>query len=289
MPMVREYVYSPHYDFFIDKVKREKGYDMKGFHLHKKYELYYEVEGSRRYFIDDNTYIINPGNVVMIGQDSVHKTGSVGDMSHSRYVLNFTPDYLQELSGAFPCVDFLACFNSELHVLQISPRQQSLVEQLFFQLWETREAETETAVALRKLRLAELLIMLDDCTQKAKEKHDAQGKVFNETIEGVQSYISARYNEPLTLAGIAGQFYISEHYLSRLFKKTTGLSVVEYINSIRLTEAKNMLENTGMKVAEVGEAAGFGTTTHFSRVFKDGTGLSPQQYRKLYHNAQKDN
>ena len=49
--MVSEYTYSPHVDFYIDMINRENGYDMSGFHIHHKYEIYYEVEGTRRYFI----------------------------------------------------------------------------------------------------------------------------------------------------------------------------------------------------------------------------------------------
>ena len=56
--MVSEYVYSPHVDFFIDRVDRDTGYEMASFHIHHKYEIYYEIEGSRRYFIEDAAYIV---------------------------------------------------------------------------------------------------------------------------------------------------------------------------------------------------------------------------------------
>ena len=56
--MVSEYVYSPHVDFFIDHVDRDTGYEMPSFHIHHKYEIYYEIEGSRRYFIEDAAYIV---------------------------------------------------------------------------------------------------------------------------------------------------------------------------------------------------------------------------------------
>lgn len=49
--MVLEYVYSPHVDFFIDRVDRDTGYEMASFHIHHKYEIYYEIEGSRRYLL----------------------------------------------------------------------------------------------------------------------------------------------------------------------------------------------------------------------------------------------
>ena len=77
--MVSEYVYSPHVDFFIDRVDRDTGYEMPSFHIHHKYEIYYEIEGSRRYFIEDAAYIVNAGCVVLIGENQIHKTASLGD------------------------------------------------------------------------------------------------------------------------------------------------------------------------------------------------------------------
>lgn len=285
---MKEIIYSPHYDFYIDKAHRTGGYDMKTFHMHKKYEVYYEVEGTRRYFIENSTYIVSPGNIVLIGPDSVHKTGSVENMSHTRYVLNFNPDYLADIARALPGVDLVACFEGDMNVLQASARRQKEVERLMGLLWEAQDSDAPVDVARRKLRLAELLMVLKDCVDEAKSRSAADGLIKNPIIEGVQGFIATRYTEPLTLPAIAAQFYISEQYLSRLFKRTTGLSVVEYISSIRLTAARAMLENTPMKIADVGYAAGFGTPTHFARVFKAGTGLSPQQYRKYYRAETED-
>lgn len=283
--MVTEYIYSPHFDFFVNFAKRTYGYDMKSFHFHKKYEIYYAVDGSRRYFIDNNTYIVNAGNIVLIGPDSMHKTGSIENMPHSRYVLNFNAEYLHEFNNIFSNLEICSCFNHGIHVLQVSPTKQQIVETLMNQMWKTNSSNVPKDVALRKLRLSEMLIILDEYVKEAKNGY--HGKVTNPIIEKVQSYISIHYTEPLTLSAIAKEFYISDHYLSRLFKKTTGLSVVEYINSIRLTAAKNLLENSPMLISRVGESVGFGTTTHFSRAFKESAGLSPQQYRKIYNTTNK--
>lgn len=104
--MVSEYVYSPHVDFFIDRVDRDSGYEMASFHIHHKYEIYYEIEGSRRYFIEDAAYIVNAGCVVLIGENQIHKTASLGDTASSRIVMNFSREYLDKIMDIFPEVDF---------------------------------------------------------------------------------------------------------------------------------------------------------------------------------------
>lgn len=134
--MVKEYTYSPHVDFYIDMIDREHSYDMGSFHTHHKYELYYEVEGARRYFIEDSAYIVNAGNVILIGENQIHKTGSVGDGPTSRIVCNFSREYLQEISGAFPEIDLFGFMSEENnHLLSsITVKQQNYIYSILQQL-----------------------------------------------------------------------------------------------------------------------------------------------------------
>lgn len=110
------YTYAPTVDFFIEALTRETGYEMSSFHTHRKFEIYYEVEGTRRYFIEDSAYIVNAGNVVLIGENQLHKTGAVGDGSSSRIVCNFSAEYLREITQAFPGVDFFSFLDRKTHV-----------------------------------------------------------------------------------------------------------------------------------------------------------------------------
>ncbi len=58
-------------------------------------------------------YIVNAGNVILIGENQIHKTGSVGDGPTSRIVCNFSREYLQEISGAFPEIDLFSFMSEE--------------------------------------------------------------------------------------------------------------------------------------------------------------------------------
>lgn len=278
---MKEFVFSPHYDFFIDKVHRIKGYEMRTFHLHKKYEIYFQAEGTRRYYINDSAYLVNAGSVVLIGQDSVHKTSSVDNSPHTRYVINFSADYLNIVQSVMPNVDLLACFKSGVAVIPLSGKKLRYVETLLSSLWEGYSEQSEAGTALRRMQMSTFLIYLAKYSAEALLVEAKNGKITNPTIEKIQEHISTHYKDELSLSLIAAQFYISPYYLSRLFKKTTNLSIVEYINSVRVMAAKTYLESGKLSVERIADETGFSTTSHFSRVFKDTTGLSPQKYRKL--------
>ena len=104
----------------------------------------------------------------------------------------------------------------------------------------------------------------------------------NETVEKICAYLMANYNQKLNLGSVAAQFYLSPYYLSRLFRRVTGQSIVDFINVRRIEAARRLLETTDLGINDVAEETGFSTTAHFRRVFHEQVGVSPMQYRKAY-------
>lgn len=104
----------------------------------------------------------------------------------------------------------------------------------------------------------------------------------NETVEKICAYLMEHYNQKLNLGSVAARFYLSPYYLSRLFRRVTGQSIVDYINARRIEAACRLLKNSSLGINDVAEATGFSTAAHFRRVFREQVGVSPIQYRKAY-------
>ena len=102
----------------------------------------------------------------------------------------------------------------------------------------------------------------------------------NETVEQICAYLAANYQQKLSLTEVAARFYISPYYLSRLFRRVTGQSIVDYINARRIEAAQKLLETTELSIGSVAEQTGFASAAHFRRVFRETMGVGPLQYRK---------
>ncbi len=101
-------------------------------------------------------------------------------------------------------------------------------------------------------------------------------------IENVKKMIDEHIGEELSITELARMMKISVHYLAHLFKSVTGITVTEYRNEMRLTEAKKLLINTEKSITEIAIEVGFNSSTYFAEVFLKHENVSPKQYRK-YH------
>lgn len=98
-------------------------------------------------------------------------------------------------------------------------------------------------------------------------------------IEDIQEYIRTHL-DTATRSQIAEAFYLSPNYLSKLFRKETGASLSEYIQSERMSLAKQLLLQDQLSISQIAAETGYPSFAHFSKQFKKFVGMTPNEYRK---------
>lgn len=98
-------------------------------------------------------------------------------------------------------------------------------------------------------------------------------------IHKVVDYMRAHYAEKFTLEDVAKIVYISPSYLSRIFKKETGVSFNHYLNNIRIEKSKHLLLSNEIRLVDIAPLVGFEDQSYYSKVFKRTTGILPSMYR----------
>lgn len=95
------------------------------------------------------------------------------------------------------------------------------------------------------------------------------------------AYVRAHFREPITLKSAADACFVSPAYLGRCFQKSMAVSLKQYLNDLRLEEAKRLLVQTDLRIYEIAEAAGFGESKHFVSKFTAANGCTPAEFRRV--------
>ncbi|MNI16337.1 Bifunctional transcriptional activator/DNA repair enzyme AdaA [compost metagenome] len=106
--------------------------------------------------------------------------------------------------------------------------------------------------------------------QPEREQHHA---------ESIIHWLENHLHEPLELDRMAHDLHVTKHHLSRLFKRSTGSTISEYLTIIRIQKACRMLETTERSIEQISLDVGIGNTSYFCEIFKKAMGHTPLQYR----------
>ncbi|WP_238403294.1 helix-turn-helix transcriptional regulator [Paenibacillus mesophilus] len=264
--------------FYIHLSKISGHHSMPSNHFHEPYEIYYLLSGERNYFIKDNTYRISKGDIVFIDKNELHKTGDAGVPNHERILINFSERFLHKFDEPL----LFEPFRRKIRRLRLNLPEREWMERLLFEMLQEDREELLGSDASLAARLVTLLLW---CGRRLDRQEQEQAPYEHESpahkkISEIVEYINGAYEAPLSLESVAKSHYVSPFHLSRMFKKVTGFSFVEYVNTVRVREAQRLLKETEWKVTRISETVGYENLGHFGRVFKQLTKTNPLDYRK---------
>lgn len=142
----------------------------------------------------------------------------------------------------------------------------------------------ERTIARSKLRsyfrLCAVRRLEEGANRLFEASREAKDQPTRKVVEDVKAYIEEHYADKITLQELADIAMVSRNYVAILFKKVTGNTIWNYLVSVRMIRAREMLLNTQKKVYEIASDVGYDNSVHFSQLFKEHYGLSPAEYKK---------
>ncbi|MFS0723130.1 response regulator transcription factor [Paenibacillus sp. 1P07SE] len=109
-----------------------------------------------------------------------------------------------------------------------------------------------------------------------------QTESVNRSIEQIKQHINNYYYQDLSLESIAEQVYLTPSYLSYLFKKETGQSLIRYLTTVRMDKAVALLQDTNMKIVDICKKTGYRSSNYFIQSFRQHHGITPAKYRESH-------
>lgn len=235
---------------------------MPAMHYHTSYELYYLEAGSREYFVEDKFFFVSAGDFILIAPNKFHRTGGAYSL---RTIVGFTYDFLTETYTPNAIKSLVKCFDQIL----ISP-PESMQEELKGLLKTLAECTNQTDFSIN---LGTLLQKLSKCTPDTS---------YDERISSIIKYINKHFSEIHSIEQIAEKMHVSKHHLCRVFKSSMGITLIDYLNNIKIKNACTFLEASDRDILEISQLCGFNSAAYFSNVFKKITGESPLKYRQAH-------
>lgn len=267
----------------LERMIRKGRFNMHVKHFHNQYEIFYLIEGERRFFFDNRAYLVKGGTLILVDENAIHMTmaGSDDEFGHDRVILYVDREKMKDFDRMFPHLNLVKFLHQNYGVYPLNRKQQDDFIQLYINLQREFDQKKRSYKSMIEMNIIMYFIqfMRENHTPALQDK-DSESSAKYQNIYAVADYISSHFEEPLTLDALASRFFISKYYLSRTFKEITSYGINEYINIFRIQKAKRLLEETDMSISQIAHALGYESITYFEKVFKTYMTLSPLRYRK---------
>ncbi len=244
-------------------------------HFHEYYVIGFIEEGQRHLICQGKEYIINPGDLLLFNPYDVHSCEQIDGKTLDYRCINVTPDAMKKAVFDINGSESLPRFNS--NVVQRSEAVSSL-----------KELHLQILNGEREFKKEELFLYLLE-----ELMHDHSNLSFfssaadtSDEIKTICSYLEDNYTNKITLDELSKLIGWSKYRLLRSFTKQKGISPYSYLETVRINQAKKLLEQ-GQKPIDVSFLTGFSDQSHLTRFFKSQVGLTPKQYMKIFESEKK--
>lgn len=263
-------------------------YDYKRFtypwHFHRAYEIIYVREGHGERFVADNIGTFGAGDIILLGSNLPHYMRSA--------VEYFSENSQKRVKGVIIQFhqDFMAhAINNYIDLKQIKDLLEESKRGILFTPPSNKEIieEIEGLPLLKGIdRLINLLLILTRMA-RSKNKDFLGSRQFNNSLpifaddrlEKVLSYVNYHYTEKINLQEVAAKIPMNATAFCRYFKEKSGKTFIDYILDLRIGYACKLLSDKSMDISQIGIASGFNSITHFNRIFKRKTNMTPTEYK----------
>jgi len=249
-------------------------------HTHDFIEIVYIFKGSAVQRIGDTEYHVKKGTLLFINCGQTHSFTSPKQFSY--YNLMLSPEFisdqlvnsgnLYEILSLSMFEDFQLAQKNNRPLAELPGEVIPEMDVLFAALYRELIGNNPGRTILIRSYLTAILIHIFRCLCKPDEP------VITPML---LQYIEEHCSERLTLQSLAKKCFYHPSYLSRMFHELQGQTLTEYITQVRIKKAMMLLKNTVLPVEDIRVSCGIGDKTFFYKKFREETGYSPAEYRKM--------
>ena len=272
----RQYMVGSDFEFFhyADKPTMEVEY-----HNHDFYEVFFLISGKVNYIIEGKSYILKPGDIVLINNKELHKPVIEPESAYERVVIWINPDFIKRKitdgTNLFMCFENTS--KNKFNLLRLGSEILNIIKHIVTKLNKVCSNASYGSDILKELYVIELIVYLNRAYLENCDEDMEDDIMYDPKVNEIILYINQNLNTDLSLEALSARFFTSKYHLLREFKKHTGYTLHNYIHQKRLIAAKSHLK-AGIRVTDVCQMCGFGDYSNFIRSFRKAYNISPKKY-----------
>ena len=250
-------------------------------HWHTPYEIIMPTAGTYRVVCGQEEYRLATGDILVICPGIIHELFAPPEGERIIFQPNLSNLAIRETDLISSLIAPALLITPKTHP-EIHRRVHGLMLEIKEEYFRD-EAYLEAAIYARFLQI--MVLIGRDLSGKARMGIDAAAgkqKEYLERITLVCSYVSTHFQEELTLDEAAAMAGFSKYHFSRLFRQVTGSSFYRYVSQRRIAAAKEYLISGKYSIFEVAYLSGFSSHSTFTRMFRQITGSTPNEFKKVY-------
>lgn len=248
-------------------------------HWHTSLEISYTYSGRiDNYTINNVTYQPEPGTILLINSAEVHGAVSSYCDDLEALTIQIPYEFLRKLIPDFEYMRFCNLPSGKI-------AEVNRLREVLSQFYHLVRRESDEFLEIRLMSLTYELIYLIAKDWMNREKMPINSNVYNKNLGQMQPiifFIQENYHQELSVGTIADNFHMSTNYLSKLFKKSLGLSVMKYVQLVRVTKGQELLLHSEKPIHVISDMVGFPNEKSFRRTFEEVFHQTPKKYQLEY-------
>ncbi len=241
--------------------------------FHDNIEMIFVKKGDMNLRLDGVNVHATEGATVIVNQDVLHAVGS-----HS------TVDYY------YVIIDNSFCRENHLVLEELYFKTIVYDAEIFDKLdvlVESYYNGEDNKFFVQKVRTAILDLLVLVCERYSHERQENENTPTLRFVKQAVEYVFNKFQEDISLEDISKYVGVSKYHFAREFHKATGHTFVDFLNGVRCDHAKQLLKTTKKGISNICLECGFSSSSYFSRIFRDYTGMTPLKYRYAVSNKYK--